>query len=83
MAHAAAVNPVVLAGLLRCLLRRSISGLVRRTIERIAMGWVPHPGAARRRSRTRGGVTGNKRLARRGAVVVVVAAVVVWRTWAC
>ena len=38
MAHALAVDPIVLAGLLRCLLRRSIPSLVRRTIKRIAMG---------------------------------------------
>ena len=71
MAHALPVDPIVLTGLLRCLLRRSIARLVGRTIERIAMGWVPHPGATRRGGRTRD-VRGNERLARRGAVVVVV-----------
>jgi hypothetical protein len=61
MAHAATVNPVVLAGLLLGVVR-----LVSRTIERMAMGRIPHPIAAWRGRRARGGVAGNKRLARRG-----------------
>src|SRR6476659_6903549 len=65
MAHATTVNPVVLAGLLRCLLCRSIPSLVRRTIERIAMRRVPHPVTARRGGRTGTG-SGKERLAQGG-----------------
>jgi hypothetical protein len=53
MAHTATVDPVVLPGLLRCLLRRRIPGLVRRTSEGITMRRVPHPITAWRRGRTR------------------------------
>jgi len=61
MAHAATVNPVVLAGLLLRIIS-FVGGL----IEWMAMGRIPHPIAARRGRRARGGVAGNKRLARRG-----------------
>src|SRR6266404_1558699 len=61
MAHAAAIDPIVLVGLLLAAV-----SLVGWTIERMAMGRIPHPIPARRGSRTRGRVTGNKRLARRG-----------------
>ena len=59
--HTTTVNPVVLAGLLL-----SAVGLVSPTIERLPMGWIPHPVAARRGRRARRGITGNKRLARGG-----------------
>jgi hypothetical protein len=59
MAHAAAIDPVVLVGLLL-----GVVSLVGWTIERMAMRRVPHPIAARRGRRARGGITGNKRLAR-------------------
>jgi len=61
MAHAATVNPVVLAGLLLAALR-----LVGWTIERMAMGRIPHPIAARRGRRAPWGIARNKRLARGG-----------------
>src|SRR5947209_19734390 len=61
MAHAAAIDPIVLGGLLL-----GAVSLVGWTIERMAMGRIPHPIAARRGRRARGGVAGNKRLARRG-----------------
>src|SRR5438270_13320003 len=60
MAHAAAIDPIVLGGLLL-----GAVSMVGWTIERMAMGRVPHPIAARRGRRARGGVTGNKRLPRR------------------
>src|SRR5256884_4936978 len=61
MAHAAAIDPIVLGGLLL-----GAVSLVGWTIERMAMGRIPHPIAARRGRRARGGVAGNKWLARRG-----------------
>src|SRR5437868_8920281 len=61
MTHTTTVNPVALAGLLLGVVR-----LVTRTIERMTMGRIPHPIAARRGRRARGGVAGNKWLARRG-----------------
>src|SRR5438067_159237 len=61
MAHAAAIDPIVLGGLLL-----GAVSLVGWTIERMAMGRIPHPIAARRGRRAPGGVAGNKRLARRG-----------------
>ena len=62
MAHAVAINPIVLVKLL---LPRIVT-LVGPTIEGIAMRWIPHPIAARRGRRARGDITGNKRLARGG-----------------
>ena len=61
MAHAAAIDPVVLVGLLL-----GVVSLVGWTIKRMAMRRVPHPIAARRGRGARGGITGNKRLARGG-----------------
>ena len=60
MAHTTAIDPVILVGLLRII--SFVGGL----IEWMAMGRIPHPIAARRGRRARGGVAGNKRLARRG-----------------
>ena len=60
MAHTTAIDPVILVGLLL-----SIISFVGGLIEWIAMRRVPHPIAARR-GRTRGRVTGDKRLARCG-----------------
>src|SRR5438105_15405185 len=61
MAHAAAIDPIALVGLLL-----GAVSLVGWTIERMTMGRIPHPIAARRGRRARGGVAGNKWLARRG-----------------
>src|SRR5438874_13456618 len=61
MADTAAIDPVVLVGLLL-----GVLSLVSRTIERMVMRWVPHPVTASRGGRTRGRVTRNERLARRG-----------------
>ena len=61
MTHTTAVDPIALAGRLL-----SIVSFVGWTIERMPMRRVPHPVTARRRSRTRGRVTGNERLTRRG-----------------
>src|SRR5260370_41069765 len=61
MAHAAAIDPIVLVGLLL-----GVVSLVGWTIKRMAMRRVPHPIAARRGRRARGGVAGNKRRAGRG-----------------
>src|SRR5439155_8031331 len=63
MAHTTAIDPIALAG---CLVSTRAAGLVGGLIERIAMCRIPHPVPARRRGRTRGCVTGNERLARRG-----------------
>jgi hypothetical protein len=61
MTDAAAIDPVILVGLLL-----SVISFVGGLIEWIAMRRVPHPIAARRGRRARGGVAGNQRLARRG-----------------
>jgi hypothetical protein len=60
MTDAAAIDPVILVGLLL-----SVISFVGGLIEWIAMRRVPHPVTARRRGRARGRVTGNKRLPRR------------------
>ena len=49
MAHAAGVDPVILAGSLCGFLGRTIPALIAWTIQRIAMRRVPHPVARWRR----------------------------------
>src|SRR5213078_4288465 len=61
--HTTSVDPIALAGRL---LSTRTPGLVGRLIEWIAMRRVPHPVTAWRGGRTRGRVTRNERLARRG-----------------